>query len=130
MTESKHEKGMKIRREVLGDAHVDRAEQNKTALDADFQAMITEMAWGTVWASEGISRKERHMIVIALLAALGKEAELTMHIRATQNTGLSPEEVKEVLQTVAIYAGIPAANTAISIAKQVYEELGKSEGDK
>lgn len=123
MSESQFNAGMKIRREVLGDAHVDRAEKNKTAFDADFQRMITEMAWGTVWAGEGITRPERHMVVIAVLAALGKEHELAMHLRATQNTGVTPKQVKEVLQTVAIYAGVPAANTAIGIAKKIYEEL-------
>ena len=124
MSDSKYETGMKIRREVLGDAHVNRAEKNKTDFDVDFQRMITEMAWGTVWAGEGIERKERHMIVIALLAALGKEHELAMHLRATFNTGVTPEQIKEVFQTVAIYAGVPAANTAIGIAKKVYEEAG------
>ncbi len=132
MPDDKYEAGMKIRREVLGNAHVDLAEKNKTNFDIDFQHMITEMAWGTVWAGDGIERNERHMIVIALLAALGKEHELAMHLRATQNTGVKPEQIKEVLQTVAIYAGVPAANTAIGIAKQVYKELGieiSSEGD-
>lgn len=124
MSDEKYEAGMKVRREVLGDAHVDRAEKNKTPFDMDFQRMITEMAWGTVWTGEGIARQERHMIVIALLAALGKEHELAMHLRSTQNTGVTPEQIKEVLQTVAIYAGVPAANTAIGIAKKVYEEIG------
>lgn len=132
MSDEKYEAGMKARREVLGDAHVDRAEQNKTSFDTDFQRMITEMAWGTVWTGEGITLQERHMIVIALLAALGKEHELAMHLRATRNTGVSPEQIKEVFQTVAIYAGVPAANTAIGIAKKTYEEMGidlNSEGE-
>jgi 4-carboxymuconolactone decarboxylase len=124
MPEDKFERGMKVRREVLGDAHVDRAEQNKTSFDADFQRLITEMAWGTVWTGEGIERQTRHMVVIAVLAALGKEHELTLHLRATQNTGVTPQQIKEVLQVVAIYAGVPAANTAFGIAKKVYEELG------
>ena len=123
MPDDKFEAGMKVRREVLGDAHVDRAEQNKTSFDADFQRLITEMAWGTVWQGEGIERQTRHLLVIAILAALGKEHELAMHLRSTQNTGVTPQQIKEVFHTVAIYAGVPAANTAFSIAKKVYEEL-------
>jgi 4-carboxymuconolactone decarboxylase len=118
----KFERGMKTRREVLGNAHVDRAEANKTDLDADFQRFITEYAWGDLWQRGGIDRKTRHLITIALMAALGKEHELAMHIRATANTGVSPEEVKEALHQVAVYAGLPAANMAFSIAKQVYAE--------
>ena len=120
MSDQKFEEGMKIRRSVLGDAHVDRAEANKTDFDADFQRMITEFAWGTVWNSDGIDRQTRHLITIALLAGLGKEHELAMHIRATRNTGATREDVKEVLLMVAVYAGVPAANTAIRIAKEVY----------
>jgi 4-carboxymuconolactone decarboxylase len=123
MPDDKFEAGMKVRREVLGDAHVDRAEQNKTSFDADFQRLITEMAWGTVWQGESIERQTRHLLVIAILAALGKEHELAMHLRATQNTGVTPQQIKEVFHTVAIYAGVPAANTAFGIAKKVYEEL-------
>jgi len=121
--EDKFEQGMKVRRTVLGNAHVDRAEANKTSFDADFQQFITETAWGTVWARPGLDRKTRHLLTIAMLAALGKEHELAMHIRATPNTGVTPEEVKEVLLQVAIYAGVPAANTGIAIAKQIYTEL-------
>ena len=122
MSNQKLEQGMKIRREVLGDAHVDRAEANKTPFDADFQQFITETAWGSVWSRPGLDRKTRHLLTIAMLAALGKEQELEMHIRATQNTGVTPEEVKEVLLQVAIYAGVPAANSAIRIAKKVYAQ--------
>lgn len=120
--ESRYEKGMEVRREVLGEAHVARAEANKTAFDVDFQQLITEMAWGSVWARPGLSRKTRHLLTIGLLAALGQEKELTMHLRATRNTGVSAEEVREVLLQVAIYAGVPAANTAFALAKEVYEE--------
>jgi 4-carboxymuconolactone decarboxylase len=123
--EDKLEQGMKVRRSVLGDTHVDRAEANKTPFDADFQQFITETAWGTVWSRPGLDRKTRHLLTIAMMAALGKEHELAMHIRATQNTGVTPDEVKEVLLQVAIYAGIPAANTAMAIAKQIYTELDK-----
>ena len=123
MSENKFEQGMKVRRAVLGNAHVDRAEANKTSFDADFQQFITETAWGTVWSRPGLDRKTRHLLTIAMMAALGKEHELAMHIRATQNTGVTPEEVKEVLLQVAIYAGVPAANTAMAIAKRIYKEL-------
>lgn len=123
MPDRKFEQGMKVRREVLGDAHVDRAEANKTPFDADFQHFITETAWGSVWSRPGLDRKTRHLLTIALMAALGKEQELAMHIRATQNTGVTPEEVKEVLLQVAVYAGVPAANSAMTIAKRVFAEL-------
>ncbi len=113
---------MKIRRAVLGDAHVDRAEANKTPFDADFQQFITETAWGAVWSRPGLDRKTRHLLTIAMMAALGKEHELAMHIRATRNTGVTSEELKEVFLQVAIYAGVPAANTAMAIAKRVYAE--------
>jgi 4-carboxymuconolactone decarboxylase len=114
---------MKTRRSVLGDGHVDRAEAAKTAFDIDFQRFITEGAWGSVWARNNLSPRERSMITIALLAALGHDEELAMHIRATRNTGASPDDVREALMHVAVYAGVPAANTAIRIAKQVYAEL-------
>jgi 4-carboxymuconolactone decarboxylase len=125
MSDQKFEQGMKVRREVLGDAHVDRAEANTTPFDADFQQFITETAWGSVWSRPGLERKTRHLLTIAMLAALGKEHELAMHLRATQNTGVTAEEVKEVLLQVAIYAGIPAANSAIAVAKKVYAELAE-----
>lgn len=125
MSDEKFEAGMKIRREVLGNAHVDRAEANKTPFDADFQRFITETAWGSVWSRPGLDRKTRHLLTIALLAALGKENELAMHIRATENTGVTPEEVKEVFHQVAVYAGVPAANSAFAVAKQVYSELAE-----
>jgi 4-carboxymuconolactone decarboxylase len=123
MSDEKFEQGMQVRREVLGDAHVDRAEANKTDFDADFQRFITETAWGFTWSRPHLDRKTRHFLTIAILAALGKENELAMHIRATQNTGLTPEDVKEIFHQVAIYAGIPAANSAFGIAKKVYAEL-------
>jgi 4-carboxymuconolactone decarboxylase len=120
---SRYEQGMKVRRAVLGDAHVDRAEAQKTDFDADFQQFITEYAWGGVWAREGLERKTRHLLTIAILAALGKEHELDLHIRATAQTGLSPQEVREALLQVAIYAGLPAANQAFSVAKQAYTRM-------
>lgn len=117
--DEKFERGMEIRRDVLGDAHVDRAEAQKTTFDADFQRLITEVAWGAIWSRPGLERKTRHLLTIAMLAALGKESELAMHIRATRNTGVTAEEIKEVLLQVAIYAGVPAANTAFAVAKEV-----------
>lgn len=118
-SDEKFERGMEIRRDVLGDAHVDRAEAQKTTFDADFQRLITEVAWGAIWSRPGLERKTRHLLTIAMLAALGKESELAMHIRATRNTGVTAEEIKEVLLQVAIYAGVPAANTAFAVAKEV-----------
>ncbi|SPJ22612.1 4-carboxymuconolactone decarboxylase [Palleronia abyssalis] len=116
--------GMEVRRAVLGDAHVDRAEAAKSAFDTPFQDMITESAWGTVWASDGISRRERSMLTVALLAATGNFEEIAMHIRATERTGASPTDIAEALQHVAIYAGVPRANHALKIAKETYREMG------
>jgi len=113
--------GMKTRRAVLGDAHVDRAEAGKTSFDADFQTFITEGAWGSVWSRPGLTRRERSLITIALLAALGHDEEVAMHVRATANTGATPDDIREALLHVAVYAGVPAANRAFRIAKQ---ELG------
>ncbi len=120
--EERYQTGMRIRRAVLGDAHVDRAEANQTPFDADFQRFITETAWGAVWARPGLERKTRHLLTIAILAAMGKENELAMHLRATRNTGVTHEEIKEVLLQVAVYAGVPAANSAFAIAKKVLSE--------
>lgn len=122
-----HARGMKVRREVLGDAHVDRAEAAKSALDVPFQDLITHGAWGSVWASDAISRRERSMITLALLAATGNFEEIPMHIRATARTGASKTDVMEAFQHVAVYAGVPKANHAIKLAKQTYKEM--EEGD-
>lgn len=128
MTE-RYEQGMKVRRSVLGDAHVDRAEQNKTELDVAFQSLITESAWGTVWASDGISRRERSMITLALLAATGNFEEIPMHIRATANTGATKQDVIEAFQHVAIYAGVPKANHALKLAKATFAEMEEATDD-
>ena len=122
-------KGMAIRKTVLGKAHVDRAEAAKSAFDAPFQALITDAAWGHVWARETISLRERSMLTIALLAGLGNDHELALHLRATRNTGASEPDVMEALLHVAIYAGVPRANHAISIAKQVFAEMADAERD-
>lgn len=117
------DKGMKTRRKVLGDAHVNRAEAAKTRLDEPFQTLITESAWGTVWASDAISLRERSMLTLALLAACGNFEEIPMHIRATANTGASQSDIMEAFQHVAIYAGVPRAHHAIKIAKQIFAEM-------
>lgn len=115
--------GMAVRREVLGDAHVDRAEAAKSDFDLPFQTLITESAWGTVWADDGISRRERSMLTLALLAATGNFEEIPMHIRATANTGATKDDVMQAFLHVAIYAGVPRANHAIKLAKQTYAEM-------
>lgn len=119
MDKDKHEKGMKVRRSVLGNEHVDRAEAAKTEFDSDFQEYITTNAWASVWSREGITKRERSMITIALLAALGHDEELAMHIRASKNTGASKDDIREVLMQTAVYAGVPAANKAFRIAKEI-----------
>jgi len=121
----RYQNGMRTRRAVLGDAHVDRAEAAKTPFDEPFQTLITEAAWGTVWASDGISDRERSMLSLALLAALGNFDEIPMHIRATARTGASKQDVLEAFQHVAIYAGVPRANHALKLAKQTYEDMEK-----
>ena len=115
--------GMTVRREVLGDAHVDRAEAQKTDFDAPFQELITNAAWGTVWASDAISRRERSMLTLALLAAMGNFEEIPMHVRATSRTGASKRDVLEVFQHVAIYCGVPKANHALKLARQTFAEM-------
>lgn len=122
-TAAKLENGMRVRRAVLGDAHVDRAEAAKTEFDAPFQALITEAAWGTVWADDSISQRERSMLTLAVLAATGNFEEIPMHIRATANTGATKTDVIEAFQHVAIYAGVPKANHAIKLAKATYAEM-------
>ena len=124
MAKDKHADGMAMRRAVLGGDHVDRAEANKTGFDADFQKLITESAWGSVWTREGLTTRERSLLVVAFMAALGHHDELAMHIRATANTGASMDDIKEVLLMVGIYAGVPAANAAIAVAKKTYTEMG------
>lgn len=118
-----YDKGMQVRRHVLGDAHVDRAEAAKTDFDTPFQTLITEGAWGTVWASDAISLRERSMLTLALLAATGNFDEIPMHIRATARTGASKTDVLEAFQHVAIYAGVPRANHALKLAKATYAEM-------
>jgi 4-carboxymuconolactone decarboxylase len=113
------DRGTATRRAVLGDAHVDRAEANRTEFDAAFQDLIAESAWGRVWSGDAITPRERSMLTVALLAALGNEDELALHLRATRNTGASPADVREALLHVAIYAGVPRANTAFRLAREI-----------
>jgi 4-carboxymuconolactone decarboxylase len=123
LSEDRFDKGMAMRKSVLGAEHVERAEAGKTEFDADYQRYITENAWGTIWTRPGLDKKTRHMLTIAMLAALGKHDELAMHIRATRNTGVTQEELREILLHVSVYAGVPAANSAFAIAKRVYKEI-------
>ena len=108
--------GMRTRREVLGDEHVDRAIASTTEFTAPFQDFLTRYAWGELWTGEGLSKPERSLITLAILAALGRDQELALHIRAALRNGLTPEDIREVLMHVAVYAGVPAANHAFSIA--------------
>lgn len=119
-------RGRATRRKVLGDAHVDRAEANKTSFDEPFQTLITEAAWSHLWSRGTISLRERSMITIAVLAGLGNDHELSLHIRATARTGASEQDVMEALLHVAIYAGVPRANNAIRIAKETFAEMARS----
>lgn len=118
-------KGMKRRREIMGDTYVERAESKKNDFDEPYQRLITESAWGHVWARDDIEPRERSMIVLGILAALGRWEEFELHIRTTANTGATPEDIREVLLHVAIYGGVPAANSAMRIAKKTLAEMGK-----
>ena len=120
--------GSRTRRSVLGDAHVDRSESSTTSFDAPFVELITEAAWAHVWSRPELTKRERSLITIAILAALGREDELRLHVRATANTGASEEDVREALMHVAIYAGVPAANTAFRIVKEIFAERGDASG--
>jgi 3-oxoadipate enol-lactonase / 4-carboxymuconolactone decarboxylase len=120
---SLYEQGMKTRRFVLGNAHVDRAEANKSDFDRDFQEYITNSAWGAIWSRPTLTKRERSMITIAVLATLGHDEEVAMHIRATKNTGATKEDIKEVLLHIGVYAGVPVSNIAYKIAKNEYAKM-------
>jgi 4-carboxymuconolactone decarboxylase len=128
MTESRYDAGMKVRKEVLGDEYVAGAQARVTEFDADFQRFITEMAWGSVWARPDLDRRTRSLVTIAILAALGRE-ELALHLRASRNIGVDPHEIAEVLLHVAVYAGVPAANSAFSKAKQEFAQQAHTSED-
>ena len=123
MSDDSFDKGMSVRKAVLGADYVARAEANKTEFDADWQRYVTEHAWGSVWTRPGLEKRTRSMLTIAMLASMGKLEELGAHIRATRNTGVTKDEVKEVLLQVAVYAGAPAANSAFAVAKRTYKEM-------
>lgn len=129
MPRNRHEEGMETRRQVLGDAHVDKKEQGKNGFDGPFQDLITEAAWGHVWSRPDWSKRERSIVTIALLAALGHYDEMAMHIRATARTGATEDDIREALLHVAIYAGVPAANSAIAIAKQALADVKAGRSD-
>ena len=122
MTDEAHERGMAIRREVLGDEHVDRAVAGTTDFTADFQDLITRYAWGEIWSRPGLDRRTRSVVTIVALVATGREHELPMHVRAALRNGLTREELKEVLLQCAIYCGVPSANGAFAIAQSVLDE--------
>lgn len=122
MTESRYDIGMNVRKEVLGSEHVERSLARATEFDADFQRYITEMAWGSIWARPDLDRRTRSLITIAILAALGRD-ELSLHMRAAiENVGVDPHEISEMLLHVAVYAGVPAANSAFAVAKKILEQ--------
>ncbi len=125
MKDPAYEAGLAVRRRILGDAHVNRSLDSATDFDQEFQELVTRHAWGDIWTRPGLDQRTRSLITIALLAAGGRHEELNLHIRATRNTGATPNEVKEVLLQVAVYAGVPAANSAFRIAKSAFEEMAK-----
>jgi 4-carboxymuconolactone decarboxylase len=127
MTSRRHETGMRIRREVLGDQHVDLAVAATTDFTAPFQDFITRTAWGDVWARPGLDRRTRSCVTLAVLTALHADAEFAMHVRAALRNGLTPEEIAEILLHTALYAGLPAANMAFAIAVRVLEEADSTE---
>jgi len=120
------DQGTTVRREVLGDAHVDRAVAGATPFTADFQSFITRYAWGEIWSRPGLSRAERSMITLTALVVLRQDEELAIHLRAALRNGLTPEQIAEVLLHTAVYAGVPAANRAFAVAKRVLAEAGQA----
>jgi 4-carboxymuconolactone decarboxylase len=119
----RRDQGMKVRREVLGDKHVDKAQQNTNTFNADFQDLITRYAWGEIWSRPGLPRQTRSLITLAMLVALNRGDEFRLHLRAAIRNGVSRDEIKEVLLQSAIYCGVPAANTAFHLATEVFREI-------
>ena len=115
----RYEEGTKVRRQVLGDAHVDKSLEKRNALNQEFQDLITRYAWGEIWSRPGLSRQMRSMLTLAMMVALNRQEEFRMHLKAALNNGVSPEQIKEVLLQTAIYCGVPAANNAFQIANEV-----------
>src|SRR3984885_9755428 len=118
----RHETGMQVRRSVLGEAHVDRAEAAKSDLDAEFQNLITRYAWGDIWTRPGLPRHTRSLLTISMMVALNRSEELALHLRAAKNNGVTRDEIKEVLMQTAIYCGVPAANSAFHLAQKIFDE--------
>ena len=123
MADERYEAGMRVRREVLGDAHVDRATADATEFSRPFQEFITRAAWGEAWTRPGLDRRTRSAITLSVLTALRAENEIPMHVRAAIRNGLTPEEIREVLIHTAVYAGVPAANSAVALAQKTLDEL-------
>ena len=121
--QERHAIGMTVRRAVLGDAHVDRAQARKTELTSEFQDMITRYAWGEIWTRPGLPRHTRSLMTICMMVALNREEELKLHLRAASNNGVSRDEIKEALLQTAIYCGVPAANAAFALAQEVFREM-------
>jgi len=119
----RYDKGMAVRREVLGDTHVDRTLKNKTAFNGEFQDLITRYAWGEIWTRAGLSRHTRSLATLAMLVALNRADELRLHLRASVNNGVTRDEIKELLMQCAIYCGVPAANSAFHLAQEVFAEM-------
>ena len=119
----RYDKGMAVRREVLGDTHVDRTLKNKTAFNGEFQDLITRYAWGEIWTRPGLSRHTRSLATLAMLVALNRADELRLHLRASVNNGVTRDEIKELLMQCAIYCGVPAANSAFHLAQEVFAEM-------
>ncbi len=123
------EQGMTTRREVLGDAHVDRAQERRTAFTEGFQDFITRYAWGELWSGDGIERRTRSCLTLAILAATGCEDEFAMHVRAARRNGVEAHEIREVLMHVAVYAGVPKANSAFAVANEILTQEQPGDGD-
>ncbi len=126
--EQRYENGMAVRRAVLGDAHVDRAQANLNDFNAEFQNLITRYAWGEIWTRPGLPRQTRSLMTICMMVALNREEELKLHLRAAANNGVSREQIREALLQAAIYCGVPAANSAFALAQKVFAETDASGG--
>ncbi|MDB5798444.1 MAG: pcaC [Paucimonas sp.] len=126
--QERHGRGMQVRRAVLGDAHVDRAQAKRTSLTKEFQDMITRYAWGEIWTRPALERHTRSLMVISMMVALNREQELRLHLRAAANNGVTRDEIKEALLQAAIYCGVPAANAAFHAAQEVFEQMDREAG--
>ncbi|UJH76405.1 4-carboxymuconolactone decarboxylase (plasmid) [Burkholderia cenocepacia] len=126
--QERYEAGMKVRRAVLGDAHVDRSIENRTEVTDEFQNLITRYAWGEIWTRDGLPRHTRSLLTIAMMVALNRGEELALHLRAARNNGVTRDEIKEVLLQTAIYCGVPAANSAFHLADKIFKEQDGATG--